>query len=94
MSVHALSGAEMKAHPTPVPLTAKDLKLVDRLAGWNIAVGVLALSIGALLGVFQGLEHAKVMDIYPWLNPVIKTYYQGPVSYTHLPNPKPQTPTL
>ena len=77
MSVQAVPGAGVKAHPTPVPLTAKDLKLVDRLAGLNVLVGVLALSIGALLGVFQGLEHAKVLNIYPWLNPVIKTYYQG-----------------
>jgi len=77
MSVQALSGADVKATPQSPPLTAEHLKLVDRVAGWNILVGVLALSIGALLGVFQGLEHARVIDIYPWLQPVIKTYYQG-----------------
>ncbi len=77
MSVQAIPAGGLKAQATPVPLTAKDLKLVDRVAGLNILVAVLALSIGALFGVFQGLEHAKVLDIYPFLQPVIKTYYQG-----------------
>ncbi|MBP8293661.1 MAG: cbb3-type cytochrome c oxidase subunit I, partial [Caldilineaceae bacterium] len=58
-------------------MTAKDLKTIDRISGINILVAVLALSIGAMFGVFQGLEHAKVFNIYPFLQPVIKTYYQG-----------------
>jgi cytochrome c oxidase subunit I len=77
MSVQAMPAGGIKAQPTPVPLTAKDLKTVDRITGINVFVAVLALSIGALFGVFQGLEHAKVIDIYPFLQPVIKTYYQG-----------------
>lgn len=77
MSVQTFAGSVAPARPVSPPLTAQHLHLADRVAGWNIAVGVLALSIGALFGVFQGLEHAKVLDIYPWLQPVIKTYYQG-----------------
>ena len=77
MSVQTYTGPIAPARPVSPPLTAQHLHLADRVAGWNIAVGVLALSIGALFGVFQGLEHAKVLDIYPWLQPVIKTYYQG-----------------
>ena len=77
MSVQALPAGTVKASPVPVTLTEKDLKTIDRITGINIIVAILALSIGALLGVFQGLEHSKVLDIYPFLQPVIKTYYQG-----------------
>jgi cytochrome c oxidase subunit 1 len=77
MSVQAMPATGIKEQPLPAALTAKDLKTIDRIAGINVVVAVLALSIGALFGVFQGLEHAKVFNIYPWLQPVIKTYYQG-----------------
>jgi cytochrome c oxidase subunit 1 len=77
MSVQAMPATGIKEQPLPAALTAKDLKTIDRIAGINVVVAVLALSIGALFGVFQGLEHAKVFNIYPFLQPVIKTYYQG-----------------
>ncbi|MEJ5249426.1 MAG: cbb3-type cytochrome c oxidase subunit I, partial [Caldilinea sp.] len=77
MSVQAIPGTQIKAQAASPALTAEHLKQVDRIAGLNILVAILALSIGALLGVFQGLEHARVINIYPWLQPVIKTYYQG-----------------
>jgi cytochrome c oxidase subunit 1 len=72
-----MPAGSVKTAPVPVTLTAKDLKTIDRITGINIIVAILALSIGALLGVFQGLEHARVIDIYPFLQPLIKTYYQG-----------------
>ena len=77
MSVQAMPAGAVKAPPVPLTLTSKDLKTIDRITGSNIIVAILALSIGALLGVFQGLEHSKVLDVYPFLQPVIKTYYQG-----------------
>ena len=70
MSVQAMPATGIAAQPLPVALTAKDLKTIDRISGINILVAVLALSIGAMFGVFQGLEHAKVFNIYPFLQPV------------------------
>jgi len=77
MSVQAIPGTQLQVQTASPALTAEHLRQVDRIAGLNILVAILALSIGALLGVFQGLEHARVINIYPWLQPVIKTYYQG-----------------
>lgn len=77
MSVQAIPSTGVKVSPAPVTLSEKDLKLVNRITGLNIFVGMLALAIGVTLGVFQGLEHAKVVDVYPLLRPVIQTYYQG-----------------
>ncbi|MBX3011770.1 MAG: cbb3-type cytochrome c oxidase subunit I [Caldilineaceae bacterium] len=66
----------MVAEPRPVPLTEKDLKIVDNLTGWNVGIGIGALTLGLFLGVLQGLEHAG-FDFYSYLEPVIKSYYQG-----------------
>ncbi len=76
MSVQAMPAAPAQSTPAPVPLTDADLKIVDRLTGWNIGIGIGALTIGLLLGVLQGLEHAG-LNLYSYLQPVIKTYYQG-----------------
>ena len=57
-------------------LTDEHLKSVHRITGANLIVGILALTIGLALGVLQGLEHAG-FDFYSYLQPVIKTYYQG-----------------
>lgn len=48
----------------------------DRLTGQYITVALVALSIGILMGLFQGLEHAGV-NLYPLLQPVVRSYYQG-----------------
>jgi cytochrome c oxidase subunit 1 len=66
----------LSAQPTPVPLTEADHKRVNRLTGWNVGVGIAALTIGAWLGVLQGLEHTG-LDLYKYLAPGIKSYYQG-----------------
>ncbi|NJN82426.1 MAG: hypothetical protein HC802_09220 [Caldilineaceae bacterium] len=76
MSVQTAPATGIVAEVTPVELTAKDLKTVNRLTGWNIGVAIAALSVGALLGVFQGLEHAG-FDRYREISFVIKSYYQG-----------------
>jgi cytochrome c oxidase subunit 1 len=48
----------------------------QRLARANIAVALVALFGGTAMGVLQALEHAGV-DLYPWLKPVLASYYQG-----------------
>ena len=76
MSVQTMPAARVAAVPTPVPLTETDHKLINRLTGWNIWVGIGALTIGLWLGVLQGLEHAGV-NLYQYLAPGLQTYYQG-----------------
>jgi cytochrome c oxidase subunit 1 len=76
MSVQALPSAGVIVAPTPVPLTEEDQRQIRRLTGWNVGVAVGALTIGAWLGVLQGLEHTG-LDLYRYLAPGIKSYYQG-----------------
>lgn len=76
MSVQAIPAAGVEAPPTPVPLTERDQKQIRRLTGWNIGVAVGALSLGAWLGVLQGLEHTG-LDLYRYLAPGLRSYYQG-----------------
>ena len=76
MSVQAMPTGGVKAAPVPVPLTQDDMKTVNRLTGWNVGIAIGALTLGALLGILQGLEHAG-LDLYPFLSPDIRTYYQG-----------------
>ena len=77
MAVQSMPMAGAKTSPTPVPLTAQDIRTVNRITGTAIGVAMAALSIGVTLGVFQGLEHAG-WDFYWVLRPVlIKSYYQG-----------------
>ncbi|MFQ5847247.1 MAG: b(o/a)3-type cytochrome-c oxidase subunit 1 [Candidatus Methylomirabilales bacterium] len=58
------------------PNRALDLGPEDRLTVAYLVVALLALFGGVLLGLFQALEQAGI-DLYPWLAPVIKSYYQG-----------------
>jgi len=55
---------------------AVDLSPENRLTAAYLAVGLVALFVGVVLGLFQALEHAGV-DLYPRLAPVIKSYYHG-----------------
>ncbi len=50
--------------------------LENRLAAYYIAIGLLALGIGGLMGVLQALEHAGI-NLYPYLYPVLASYYHG-----------------
>lgn len=76
MSVQALPAAGVVEQPTPVLLTEADHKRINRLTGWNLGIAIGAISLGAWLGVLQGLEHTG-LDLYKYLAPGIKTYYQG-----------------
>lgn len=76
MAVQTLSGGGVVVDSQPVPLTAADHRIVNRITGWNISVGILALTLGLLLGVLQGLEHAGY-NWYQYLAPGIQSYYQG-----------------
>ena len=53
-----------------------DLRPEDRLTAAYLVVALVSLFIGVSLGVLQALEHAGI-NLYPWLLPVIKSYYQG-----------------
>ena len=53
-------------------ITPKDKKFI----GWHLAVAVIALAIGSLFGPLQAFEHAG-WDLYKYLSPLIKSYYQG-----------------
>lgn len=77
MSVQTASGV-MPAEEVvrPVTPTAEDLAIVDRLTGWNIGIATGALSLGLILGVMQGLEHAGI-NLYQYVEPILNSYYQG-----------------
>ena len=47
-----------------------------RFIGWQLAIALVALAVGVLFGPLQSLEHAKI-NLYPFLAPLIQTYYQG-----------------
>ena len=53
-------------------LSAKEKSFI----GWHLIVAVVALSLGTLFGPLQSLEHAG-LNFYPYLQPLIKSYYQG-----------------
>ncbi|MBI5841612.1 MAG: cbb3-type cytochrome c oxidase subunit I [Chloroflexi bacterium] len=53
-------------------ITPKDKNFI----GWHLAVAIIALAIGSLFGPLQAFEHAG-WDLYKYLNPLIKSYYQG-----------------
>ncbi len=47
-----------------------------RFIGWHLIVALSALGLGSLFGPFQAFEHTG-WDLYPYLQPVFKSYYQG-----------------
>jgi cytochrome c oxidase subunit 1 len=49
---------------------------IEQLTGAYLGVAIGALAIGMLLGLLQALEHAGI-DLYPQLQPLIRSYYQG-----------------
>src|SRR5579885_3108941 len=48
----------------------------EQLSGAYLGVAIGALAIGMFLGLLQALEHAGI-DLYPLLQPLIRSYYQG-----------------
>ena len=53
-----------------------DLAVEGRLTGAFLLVAILALFGGVVTGGAQALEHAGI-DVYPWLAPLIRSYYHG-----------------
>ncbi len=47
-----------------------------KFIGWHIIFAVIAVSIGSLFGPLQAFEHAG-LDLYPYLQPLFQSYYQG-----------------
>jgi cytochrome c oxidase subunit I len=58
------------------PYTRKLTDGEKKFIGWHILLGTIALGIGTFFGPLQSLEHAG-LDLYPLLQPLIKSYYQG-----------------
>jgi cytochrome c oxidase subunit 1 len=56
--------------------TTLDFRREYRLISGYLIVAIAALSVGMFLGLAQGLEHAGI-NIYPFLQPFVRTYYQG-----------------
>ena len=47
-----------------------------RFVGWHLLVATMALFIGSLMGPLQAFEFSG-LDLYQYLEPVLKSYYQG-----------------
>ncbi len=47
-----------------------------RFIGWQVGIALGALALGTLFGPLQALEHANI-NLYPFLAPLLKSYYQG-----------------
>jgi cytochrome c oxidase subunit 1 len=60
-----------------LPTTRYELTREEkRFVGQHIAVAVAALAIGSLFGPLQAFEYAGV-DLYKYIEPAFKSYYQG-----------------
>lgn len=73
MSVQTLS---RPAEATQATAEEVRFSLENKITGWLIGIAMTALAIGILLGVMQGMEHVG-LDLYPYIAPAIKSYYQG-----------------
>ena len=47
-----------------------------RFIGTQLTIALVALGVGVLFGPLQSLEHAHI-NLYPFLAPIINSYYQG-----------------
>ena len=50
--------------------------LEKKLVSWHVLVAIVALALGSLFGPLQALEHMG-FNTYPYLQPVVQSYYQG-----------------
>jgi cytochrome c oxidase subunit 1 len=66
------SGSPQRNWDTGYDLTDNEKSFV----AWHIYVAVAALFVGSLFGPLQAFEYSGV-DFYQYLDPVIKSYYQG-----------------
>ncbi len=47
-----------------------------RFIGWHLLVAIVALLVGSIFGPLQAFEFSG-LDLYPYLEPIIQSYYQG-----------------
>ena len=47
-----------------------------RFVGWHMLVAIIALLVGSIFGPLQALQYSNV-DLYQYIEPVIRSYYQG-----------------
>ncbi|MEZ5411362.1 MAG: cbb3-type cytochrome c oxidase subunit I [Acidimicrobiales bacterium] len=47
-----------------------------RFVGWHLIVAISALMVGSLMGPLQAFEYSGV-NLYPYIEPIIHSYYQG-----------------
>jgi len=63
--------------PTRQAAPARELTPQERrFVGWHMIVAISALMVGSLMGPLQAFEYSGV-DIYPYIEPIIRSYYQG-----------------
>jgi cytochrome c oxidase subunit 1 len=53
-------------------ISAKEKKFI----GLHLAFAIFALTLGSLFGPLQAFQHAG-WDLYPYIKPIFKSYYQG-----------------
>jgi cytochrome c oxidase subunit I len=51
-------------------------KADKKFIGWHLFVATVSLFVGVLFGPLQALEHSG-LDLYPYIQPLFKSYYQG-----------------
>ncbi len=47
-----------------------------KFIGWHLFIAMASLFVGVSFGPLQALEHAG-LDLYPYIQPIFKSYYQG-----------------
>lgn len=74
-----LDQPEPQASAVPARQAAPARELTEqerRFVGWHMIVAITALLVGSLMGPLQAFEYSGV-NVYPWIEPVIHSYYQG-----------------
>ncbi len=72
-----MTAVEPQKTPSAAPSRTRELTPEERrFVGLHILVAVVALMIGSLMGPLQAFEFSG-LDLYPYLAPVIQSYYQG-----------------
>jgi cytochrome c oxidase subunit 1 len=65
-----------RADAVRAPAQAARFATEQRIAAANVLVAFAALAVGGLMGLFQVLAYNKI-NLYPYLAPVVNSYYQG-----------------
>ncbi len=62
----------ISAEKTGYQITKEDKKSI----GWHLAIAIASLFVGSLFGPLQALEFSD-LNLYQYLDPLLKDYYQG-----------------